>query len=113
MDNHNKQGKDAELISFMILQRDNYNILHTNWKCKKAEVNIIAEEDEFLLFVEVKTRGNKKYGKPSGAIDNHTILLYKDAVEGYLEQFPLWTWNSFWCNKYHYRKRRNRNRAYP
>ena len=72
----------------MILQRDNYNILHTNWKYKKAEVDIIAEKDDFLIFIEVKTRGNTKYGKPSDEIDKQKIALYKDAVEGYLEQYP-------------------------
>jgi putative endonuclease len=85
---HNQLGKDGELIAFMILQRDNYNILHTNWKYKKAEVDIIAEKDDFLIFIEVKTRGNTKYGKPSDAIDKQKIALYKDAVEGYLEQYP-------------------------
>ena len=88
MADHNQLGKDGELIAFMILQRDNYNILHTNWKYKKAEVDIIAEKDDFLIFIEVKTRGNTKYGKPSDSIDKQKIALYKDAVEGYLEQYP-------------------------
>jgi putative endonuclease len=85
---HNKLGKDGELIAFMILQKDGYNILQTNWKFQKAEVDIIAQKDGFLIFTEVKTRGSKKYGKPSDAIDNKKISLYKDAVEGYLEQNP-------------------------
>jgi len=39
---HNKLGKDGELIAFMILQKDGYNILQTNWKFQKAEVDVIA-----------------------------------------------------------------------
>jgi len=85
---HNKLGKDGELIAFMILQKDGYNILQTNWKFQKAEVDVIAQNDGFLIFIEVKTRGSKKYGKPSDAIDKKKISLYKDAVEGYLEQNP-------------------------
>lgn len=85
---HNKLGKDGELIAFMILQKDGYNILHTNWKYQKAEVGIIAQKDGFLIFIEVKTRSSKKYGKPSDAIDKKKISLYKAAVEGYLEQYP-------------------------
>ncbi len=72
----------------MILQKDGYNILQTNWKFQKSEVDIIAQKDGFLIFTEVKTRGSKKYGKPSDAIDKKKIRLYKDAVEGYLEQNP-------------------------
>tara|TARA_B110000908_G_scaffold106981_1_gene125784 strand:- start:350 stop:700 length:351 start_codon:yes stop_codon:yes gene_type:complete len=85
---HNKLGKDGELIAFMILQRDGYNILQTNWKYQKAEVDIIAKKDGILVFIEVKTRSSKKFGKPEDAIDKKKISLYKDAVEGYLEQYP-------------------------
>jgi Holliday junction resolvase-like predicted endonuclease len=41
-----------------------------------------------LIFTEVKTKGSKKFGRPSDAIDKKKIALYKDAVEGYLEQCP-------------------------
>lgn len=88
MAKHNKLGKDGELIAFMILQRDGYNILQTNWKYQKAEVDIIAKKDGILVFIEVKTRSSKKFGKPEDAIDKKKISLYKDAVEGYLEQYP-------------------------
>ena len=88
MAKHNKLGKDGELIAFMILQKDGYNILQTNWKFQKAEVDIIAQKDGFLIFIEVKTRSSKKFGKPSDAIDKKKVSLYKDAVEGYLEQYP-------------------------
>jgi len=72
----------------MILQKDGYNILKTNWKFQKAEVDIIAQKDGFLIFIEVKTRRSNKFGKPSDSIDKKTINLYKDALEGYLEQSP-------------------------
>jgi putative endonuclease len=85
---HNKLGKDGELIAFMVLQKDGFTILETNWRFQKAEVDIIAQKDGFLIFIEVKTRGSKKFGKPSDSIDKKKISLYKDAVEGYLEQNP-------------------------
>jgi len=85
---HNKLVKEGELIAFMVLQRDGFTILETNWRFQKAEIDIIAKKDGFLIFTEVKTRGSKKFGKPSDAIDKKKIALYKDAVEGYLEQHP-------------------------
>ena len=88
MAKHNKLGKEGELIAFMILQRDGFIILETNWHFQKSEIDIIAKKDGFLIFTEVKTRGSKKFGKPSDAIDKKKIALYKDAVEGYLEQYP-------------------------
>jgi putative endonuclease len=85
---HNKLGKDGELIAFMVLQRDGFTILETNWRFQKAELDIIAQKDGFLIFIEVKTRSSKKYGTLSDAIDKKKISLYKGAVEGYLEQYP-------------------------
>ena len=88
MAKHNKLGKEGELIAFMFLQKENFRILKTNWRYQKAEVDIIAQKDDFLVFIEVKTRGSKKFGKPEEAIDKKKVALYKDAAEGYLEQYP-------------------------
>ena len=88
MTHHNKLGKDGELIALMFLQKEGFSILKTNWRFQKAEVDIIAQDNNFLVFVEVKTRGSSKFGKPEDAIDKKKICLYRDAVEGYLEQYP-------------------------
>ena len=88
MAKHNKLGKEGELIAFMFLQKEGFCILKTNWRYQKTEVDIIAQKDGFLVFVEVKTRGSKKFGKPEEAIDKKKNSLYKDAAEGYLEQCP-------------------------
>ena len=85
---HNKLGKDGELIALMFLQKEGFSILKTNWRFQKAEVDIIAQDNNFLVFVEVKTRGSRKFEKPEDAIDKKKISLYKDAAEGYLEQYP-------------------------
>ena len=91
MAHHNKLGKDGELVALMFLQKEGFSILKTNWNFQKAEVDIIAKDNEFLVFIEVKTRGNRKFGKPEDAIDKKKIALYKDAAEGYLEQYPTET----------------------
>ena len=88
MTHHNKLGEDGELIALMFLQKEGFSILKTNWHFQKAEVDIIAQDNNFLVFVEVKTRGSSKFGKPEDAIDKKKIALYKDAAEGYLEQYP-------------------------
>ena len=72
----------------MILQRDGFTVLETNWRFQKAEIDVIAKKDGFLIFIEVKTRSSKKFGRPEDAIDKKKITLYKDAAEGYLEQYP-------------------------
>ena len=88
MAHHNKLGKEGELIALMFLQKEGFCILKTNWRYQKAEVDIIAQKDGFLVFVEVKTRSSKKFGHPEEAIEKKKVALYEDAAEGYLEQYP-------------------------
>lgn len=51
------------------LQQKGYTLLHRNWRYKRAEVDIIAEQGKLLVFVEVKTRKNHKYGYPEEALN--------------------------------------------
>ena len=72
----------------MVLQRDSFTILGTNWRFKKAEVDIVAKKDESLNFIEVKTKRSKYFENPSNSIYKKKISLYTDVLEGYLEQYP-------------------------
>ena len=72
----------------MVLQRDGFTILGTNWRFKKAEVEIVAQKDESLIFIEVKTKRSKNFKNPLNSIYKKKISLYTDAAEGYLEQYP-------------------------
>jgi putative endonuclease len=49
-------GKYGENLAVSFLKENAYRILHRNWKTGKKEIDIIAEDDEFIIFVEVKTR---------------------------------------------------------
>ena len=40
-----------------------------NFRCKFGEVDLIAEKDGYLVFVEVKYRSTARYGMPSEAVD--------------------------------------------
>ena len=72
----------------MVLQRDGFTILETNWRFQKAEIDIIAKKDGLLIFTEVRTRGRNKFEKPSDTIDKKKLALYKNAVGRFLEQSP-------------------------
>ena len=88
MAKHNKLGKEGALIAFMILQRDKFTILETNWRFEKTEIDIIAQKDNLLIFTQVKTTRSNKFKKLSDSIEKNKITLYKKAVKNYLEQYP-------------------------
>ena len=85
MAEHNKKGVEGEQIAQKYLSNLDYKILETNWRFQKAEVDIIAKEHNFLVFVEVKCRSSNIFGDPQTFVSEKKQMLFKDAAEGYLE----------------------------
>ena len=57
------------------LEKNGYKILDRNVRMSRNEIDIIAEDDSFIVFVEVKTRsvqheGSSLYGSPARAVDS-------------------------------------------
>lgn len=73
-------GKIGEDIATKYLINKGYKIIERNFYCKMGEIDIIAKKDEYIVFIEVKTRSSNKYGIPVDAITNKKIKnLYKTA----------------------------------
>ncbi len=53
-----EKGKKGEQFVVQYLQKKGYAILHTNYRHKTGEVDIIAKKDATVAFVEVKLRNN-------------------------------------------------------
>ena len=64
MAEHNELGKKGEELAVKYLQEDGYEILDRNWTFQKAEIDIIAQKDNYLAIVEVKTRSSLDFGDP-------------------------------------------------
>ena len=86
---HNIKGEEGESLAQNYLSELGYQILESNWRSQKAEVDIIAKEDNFLVFVEVKCRSTDIFGEPQTFVSEKKQALFKSAAEGYLEQKDL------------------------
>jgi len=64
-------GKKGEDLAVTFLKKTGYVILARNYRDSMGEVDIIAEEDGALVFIEVKSRGSLRYGDPKEAITAH------------------------------------------
>lgn len=57
-------GQKGEDIAAEFYRKNNYVILDRNWKCYHLEVDLIALNEEYLVFCEVKTRSYTTLGEP-------------------------------------------------
>lgn len=56
-------GVLGERKSVDYLKSKKYKILITNYRCKYGEIDIIAQKDSILIFIEVKTRNSLSFGR--------------------------------------------------
>ena len=85
--NKNKEiGNKGELIATDYLIKSGYQILCTNYRHEKYEVDIIAEKNDILVFFEVKTRKTNKYGLPEDAIDEKKIDHILECADYYIHE---------------------------
>ena len=62
-------GDKGEQQAGHYLRANGYEILETNWRSGKAEIDIIAKKENLLVFIEVKTRQSLKKGLPRESVN--------------------------------------------
>lgn len=89
---HNEIGAKGEQLAVDHLRQQGYEILATNWRARKFEIDIIAKKENEIVFVEVKTRSSNYFENPEEAVTpakqkhlvngaNHYLQTYDDEVE--------------------------------
>jgi putative endonuclease len=88
MAGHLQLGKDGEQLAAAYLLQKGYIILHRNWRHSHYEIDIIAQRNEVLHFIEVKIRSSKKFGLPEDAVDKKKFQRLLNAADEFLYQHP-------------------------
>ena len=89
MAEHNDLGKFGEELAVDFLEKNGYEILETNWTFDKAEIDIIAQKENILAVVEVKTRSSLDFGLPQEFVKPKKIQLLVKAINEYVTQNDL------------------------
>ena len=79
-------GKKGEFYAEQMLIKKGYAIKERNWRFKKAEIDLIVEKENLLVFVEVKALTYDYYGAPEQAVDAKKEALIIDAAQRYMEK---------------------------
>src|SRR5438552_19127433 len=61
-------GEEGERAAARFLEARGYRILERNYRTRRGEIDLIAEDGRMLVFVEVKVRLDDRFGGPAAAI---------------------------------------------
>lgn len=86
MANHLDLGSWGESLAVSFLEKKGLQILETNWRHQRAEVDIIAMDGDILTFVEVKTRTSDYFGPPETFVTPQKEKLLVRAAHAYMEK---------------------------
>ena len=82
-------GRRGENAAVRYLERFGYEIVERNWKCPAGEADIIARDEDSLVFVEVKTRTSIEMGLPSEAVTPEKRSRYEKIAAWYLRDYEF------------------------
>ena len=67
--NKRQTGSEYEKRAAQYLQDKGVRVLELNYRNRKGEIDLIAQDGEYLVFVEVKYRKDSKKGSPEEAVN--------------------------------------------
>jgi putative endonuclease len=89
MSEHTDLGKRGEKMAVEHLIKKGFNILKQNYFFGKAEVDIVAEINNQLVFVEVKTRQSSYLSDPEYTVSMRKQRQIIKASDAYIKEFDL------------------------
>ena len=82
-------GKKGEQLAVRYLKKSGYRIIQTNYVCKLGEMDIIAQENDTLAFIEVKTRTSTTFGPPQLAVNSAKQMQLSKVALNFLKEKKL------------------------
>ena len=86
--NKREVGSGKERIAAEYLKDHGYRILEMNYYCKAGEIDIIAANDMYIAFVEVRTRDASAWESGAQTVRQRKRSLVIRAAGTYLARYP-------------------------
>jgi putative endonuclease len=79
-----KTGSIGENLAADYLKKKGFEVVARNYRFKKAEIDLIVRRDDWLIFVEVKTRSSVEFGEPEEFLEALQANRIFDAAEEFI-----------------------------
>lgn len=81
-------GRWGERMVAEDLRRKGWRIAQANFRCRMGEIDLVAEDGRYLVFVEVKLRKNARFGPARAAVTAAKQERLRAAALLYLQEHP-------------------------
>jgi len=78
-------GRTGERLAAEALMSKGYRILERNFRCRQGEIDLVAEDEQDIIFVEVKTRRGVSFGLPEDAVTIRKRRKLVEVASNYLD----------------------------
>lgn len=83
-------GGEGEKLAADYLMHNGYRLLDMNYRSgRMGEIDIVAAQDEFICFIEVKTRTGSLFGRPCEAVGRRKQENLRRLAWAYLKHKGL------------------------
>lgn len=74
-------GKQGEDLACDYLKKQGYKIIERNFRIRGGEIDIVAIDDNTLVYIEVKTRTSHQFGLPEESITFYKLKFLERAAK--------------------------------
>ncbi|CAM3553995.1 YraN family protein [Parendozoicomonas haliclonae] len=85
----NKKGYDAENQALAHLLSEGLKLRERNYACKLGELDLVMQEQETIVFVEVRYRNGEKFGSAAESVHHQKQKRLCNTAQHYLQTFKL------------------------
>ena len=79
-----KTGNKGENLAAEFLKLKGFEIVARNYRFNRGEIDLIIKRENWLIFVEVKTRASNAFGEPEEFVDDFKVRKIFEAAEQYI-----------------------------
>ena len=87
-----QKGKAGESMAERYLAKKGFKIIARNYRYKRSEIDLIAQKEDWLVFVEVRMRSSAAFGYPEQTISAAKRKKIMEGAAHYLEE-TQWSGN--------------------
>ena len=83
---HLEKGKSGEELASAYLTKNDFELMCSNWRFRRYEIDIVAVKDNVIHFIEVKTRHSNKFGFPEESVSGKKFNNLRRAASAFISQ---------------------------